>query len=69
MKQGERSSTTFLPEVNIIGWNTGDIKNEAKTLLLLDHIKTEWPDTHLMLLTETLLEDDDNNTILEGNKE
>ena len=55
MKQGERSSTTFLPEVNMIGWNTGGIKNEAKTLLLLHHITTEWPDTHLMLLTETLL--------------
>ena len=68
-EQGERNGTTFLPEVNIIGWNTGGLKNEAKTLLLLDHIKTEWPDTHLILLAETHLEDDGNNTILEGNKE
>ena len=58
-----------MPEVNLVAWNSGGLKDEAKTLLILDHIKSEWPDTHLILLTETHLEEGDTNEILDGNKD
>ena len=69
LKKVQRSSTRPMPEVNIVAWNSGGLKDEAKTLLLLDHIMTEWPDTHLILFTEDHLEEDDTNAILDGNKD
>ena len=68
-KKGQRSNTKPMPEVNIVAWNSGGLKDEAKTLLLLDHTMTEWPDTHLILFTETHLEEHDTNAILDGNKD
>ena len=68
-KKGQGSNTKPMPEVNLVAWNSGGLKDEAKTLLILDHIKSEWPDTHLILLTETHLEEGDTNEILDGNKD
>ena len=50
-----------LPVVNIFSWNVNSIKDEIKTILLLNQIASEWPDTHLILFLESHLKENDSN--------
>ena len=67
-KKRKRGAQGPLAQVNIMEWNVGGLKSESDTWSYLNHIETEWPDMHLVVLTESHLLVDDINTELSANE-